>query len=642
MFDLFRKGAGSLIAGVLLTLLIFSFALWGIGDPLSTLGGTDIAEVGDDKVTPNELARTFETDFRQLQQQAGDSLTKELAAQIIGPQSVAKLVERKAYDVEVSNLGLRAADEELRDYIYNIPTFQNADGTFNRSFFDQVALAQGYSSKEFENVIQTDLVRLQLVTALMNNMQAPDISTNTLTKYATEERISEILSIPASAMTSIGEVNDETLTEFYNENSSNYMAPEYRDVSYFEISASEYAAQIEISDDQALEYYEARIADFTQEEQRSFVQMLLDDQETADIAFSELESGKSFDIVIEDKTGETSDDATFELQTRTEFAELYGEDAADSLFSLNQDGYTSPIESGFGVYIFKVAEIVEGSSESFESVKDNIIKDLQAEQSIDQLYAVRDTIDDELAAGAILPEIGDVISAEVKTVSNVSIEGMTPDGTASNELPLIVDFLDRAFQNEVGGELELYEGIADKFYMISVDDIIPAVLRPFDDVKEQVNLDWAQSRRETLASELATQITEDYNSAENAEKSLTDFQDVLSSDLVVNEVTVDRANAENAVAANIHTSIFGQDIGSIEMIPAANGDGFVLVRVKDRTFKEEVDEEALTQTQEQIKTSYQNDLMGAYIVHLYDALPVVINDNNVQAVFTQIAAPTEQ
>lgn len=642
MFDLFRKGAGSVIAGVLLTLLIFSFALWGIGDPLSTLGGSDIAEVGDEKVTPNELARTFDADFRQLQQRAGDSLTKELAAQIIGPQSVAKLVERKAYDVEVANLGLRAADEELRDYIFGIPTFQNADGTFNRSFFDQVALAQGYSSKEFESVIETDLVRLQLVTALMNNVQSPDISTNTLTKYVTEERVSEILSIPASSMTSIGEVNDEVLNTFYNENSGSYMAAEYRDVSYFKISASEYADQIEISDEQALEYYDARIADFTQEEERSFVQMLLDDQEAADIAFGELESGKSFDEVIEDKTGETSEDATFELQARVDFVELYGEDAADSLFALNQDGYTNPIESGFGVYIFKVTEIKEGSSESFESVKDRIIQDLQAEQSIDQLFAVRDTIDDELAAGAILAEIGEVISAEVKTVSNVSIEGMTPDGTVSDGLPLIVEFLDRAFQNEVGGQLELYEGISNKFYMISVDDIIPAVLRPLDEVKEQVNLDWAQSRRETLASELATKITEDFSATENAEKSLSDFQDVLSSDLTVNEVTVDRANGENAVAANIHTSIFSQDIGSIEMIPAANGDGFVLVRVQGRTFNEEVNEEALTQTQEQIKSTYQNDLMGAYIVHLYDALPVVINDNNVQAVFSQIAAPVEQ
>ena len=35
MLDFFRKGTSSLFAGVLLALLIASFALWGIGDPLA-------------------------------------------------------------------------------------------------------------------------------------------------------------------------------------------------------------------------------------------------------------------------------------------------------------------------------------------------------------------------------------------------------------------------------------------------------------------------------------------------------------------------------------------------------------------------------------------------------------------------------
>ncbi|MBT6328745.1 MAG: hypothetical protein HOJ34_03090, partial [Kordiimonadaceae bacterium] len=469
---------------------------------------------------------------------------------------------------------------------------------------------------------------------------APEITTDTLSKYASELRVAEILSIPASTMTSIGEMTDEILKAHYDENTISYMASEYRDVSYFEISANDFANNIDVSEEQALASYEARLFEYTKDEERGFVQMLLDDQQAADTAYAELEGGKSFADVIMDRTGESAENATFEAQTQNDFAELYGEEAGTALFDLADGGYTAPIESGFGFYIFKLNDVIQGSTENYEDVKAAIINDLQQDQAIDELFDIRNKIDDELAAGAPIEEITETLSLELKKVSAVSIEGMTPDGTASLDLPLIVEFLDNTFAGQVGGELQLFEGIANKFYMLSVDNIIPSVLRDFEDVKEDVGNDWTAMRKEDLASELATKITENYTLGENDAKALSEFQG-LTAEQIVNEVSVARANTDNAVSTDIHASIFGQNIGDIETIPAANGDGYVVVRVKSRSFNEEIDEAAITQTKDQIKTSYQNDMMGAFIVHLFDALPVVVNNANVQATLNQIAAPLE-
>ncbi len=642
MFELFRKGMGSVFAGILLTLLIVSFAIWGIGDPLNTLGSNQIAEVGGEKITPNELSRSFENEFRLLQQNAGDSVTRELAIQFgIGAQAAAKLVERKAYDVEARNLGLRTSDEELRDYIYSIQLFQDETGTFNRSFFDQFVRSQGYSTKEFEDILRSEIARSKLINALIDNIEAPDITANTLTKYASEQRTSEILSIPASQMTAIGEATDETLRAFYTENQSNYMAPEYRDISYFEISANDIAENIDVSEEDARASYEDQINEFTLAEERSFIQMLLDDMETAEIAFTELQNGKSFEDVILEKTGATAEDSTFEAQPRAEFAELYGEEAADLLFSADEGGFTAPIETGFGVYLFKVNEVKQGNVKSFEEVKDDIVQDIKMNRAIDQLFDIRNLIEDELAAGSPIGTIADVIKAPLKTVSNVSIEGMTPDGSASRELPLIVEFLDHAFENDIGAELELYEGISNKFYMLSVDNIIDAELRDFEEVREAVTADWEQSRRDQLATELSERVIEEFNASDSADKSLSEFQNVINSNLTLNEVTVGRGNEESAVSSEIHTSIFSQEIGTVETIPAANGDGYVLVHVKGRSFKNNVEEEAITASKNQVRTSYQNDLMGAYIVQLYQDLPVIMNNDNIRATLDQIAAPLE-
>jgi peptidyl-prolyl cis-trans isomerase D len=264
------------------------------------------------------------------------------------------------------------------------------------------------------------------------------------------------------------------------------------------------------------------------------------------------------------------------------------------------------------------------------------------ESAIDRLFDIRNTIDDELAAGAPLADIAEVIGVPSKKVTNVSIEGIMPDGNASNELPLIVDFLDVAFSRNIGDELELREGISNKFYMVDVENIMDATLKPFKEVKDQVATDWAANRRITLATELADKITEEFSAEGSAALALAEYQDIQGSDFKVNEVTVDRANANSAVATDIHGSIFGQEIGGIQKIGAADGDGFVLVRVKERILSADVDEEAFTGTKDQIKTAMQNDIMGAFTNHLYDSLPVSINTNNVQATLDMLVTQTEQ
>lgn len=640
MFDFFRKGMGSIFAGGLLAMLIASFVLWGVGDPLSTLGSDDIAEVGDEKITPYDLERAFESEYLRIQQQAGDSLTRELAIQVgLGSQAIAKLLELKAYDVETSNLGLRTSDEDLRNYIYNIQTFQDETGQFNRSYFDQYTRSQGYTTKDFEALLRDEIARASLIESLIGNVIPSDIATTTLTKYASEERTSEVLAIPASLMTGIGEVDDEILKTYFEENKLNYMSPEYRDISYFEVSAATIASTISIDNEEVIANYESRISEFTKEEERSFVQMFFDDPEIANKAYTDLENGKSFSEVIVDRTGDTQDEATFEPMPKNEITDNYGEEISTLIYNASLNGYTVPINTDFGSYIFKIISIKPGSSQTVEDVREIIVNDLKMERAIDTLFDIRNLIDDELAAGSPINIVAEAAGVPLRTVSNFNIEGMTPDGSASTELPLIVDFIDYSFRNNIGEELELYEGVSNKFYMLSVDNIIVSNLQEFADVRDTVDEDWSQFRRETLASELAARISSEYETAENIDKTLAEYEGLLSQ-LTVNEVIVSRAN-DNVVSSEIHSSIFSQDVGSIKVIPASNGDGSVIIRVKDRTFGINVDESVLIDTKAQIQRSYQNDLMQSYITHLYETLPVIVKEGNVQATLNAIAAPSQ-
>ena len=324
---------------------------------------------------------------------------------------------------------------------------------------------------------------------------------------------------------------------------------------------------------------------------------------------------------------------------KNEITDNYGEEITTLIYNASLNGYTEPINTDFGVYIFKIISIKPGSSQTVEDVREIIVNDLKMERAIDTLFDIRNLIDDELAAGSPINIVAEAAGVPLKTVSNFNIEGMTPDGSASTELPLIVDFIDYSFRNNIGEELELYEGVSNKFYMLSVDNIIVSNLQNFVDVRDTVDEDWSQFRRETLASELASRISSEYETAENIDKTLAEYEGLLSQ-LTVNEVIVSRAN-DNVVSSEIHSSIFSQDVGSIKVIPASNGDGSVIIRVKDRTFGINVDESVLIDTKAQIQRSYQNDLMQSYITHLYETLPVIVKEGNVQATLNAIAAPAQ-
>jgi peptidyl-prolyl cis-trans isomerase D len=637
MFDFFRKGVASMFAGVLLALLIASFALWGIGDPLSTIGANDVAEIGDEKVNTVDFARAFESEFETTRQQFGESLTKELAIQIgLGERTLTQLVSRRAYDAEAKNLGIRITDDELRAYIFAIGGFQGVDGKFDKDLFKFIAERQGYSVSEFEELLRRDLVRGQLVNALVNNIKAPTIATATVNKYMTELRTAEILTIPASTITGFDDPTNEELVEYYTENPATYMAPEYRDISYIEVSPNDFTDEVSVAEEDIIGLYESRIDEYTKEEERSFIQMLLDEKEQADTAYRELEAGKSFEEVILEKTGSPADENLFEAQARSTFIDTYGEDAAEQVFSFALNGYTAPIETAFGWYIFKVSDIMQGSVTNFEDVKEDIAKEFKLDKALTRLYEVTNRIDEEIAAGATVVEIADNLRLTLKQVKNITENGITPDGSVGENLPLIVDFLTNAFQGSIGDDPELIEDLANKFYVFHVDNIIESKLRDYDEVKDTVLTNWLQNKRATLASEIAQKITSEYT----ADKTLTDYKD-LATGSVINEVSLTRNDRNGTVSANIQQSIFEQNIGSVAQINAADGDGYVLVLVKSRAFNEGGEDNDLTEITNNITNMYQSDVMGIYMNYLYETLPVTVNQTTAQQVLNSIATPLE-
>ena len=68
MLDLVRNLVSSFIGKILLAVMILSFALWGVGDILSSGNSQLAAKIGNEKITLNEFYYEFQNLVRNYNQ----------------------------------------------------------------------------------------------------------------------------------------------------------------------------------------------------------------------------------------------------------------------------------------------------------------------------------------------------------------------------------------------------------------------------------------------------------------------------------------------------------------------------------------------------------------------------------------------
>ena len=95
MLDIIRNLVSSIFGKILLAVMVLSFALWGVGDILSSGNSQLAAKVGEEKITLDEFYVSFQETVRNYNDNMGSNLTL-----------------KGAYEIQLHNLLL----QDLEDY----------------------------------------------------------------------------------------------------------------------------------------------------------------------------------------------------------------------------------------------------------------------------------------------------------------------------------------------------------------------------------------------------------------------------------------------------------------------------------------------------------------------------------------------
>jgi len=507
MLQQMRSGAASWIAKGLMILLVFSFAIWGIGDYVSGYGsGGDVAKVGSVSIGQQEYSDALRRQVNQLRRQFGPGFNVEQAKQLgLDESALNQLIEDKLYVQAARKLGIGASDAQVRELILNAPAFKGMAGQFDRLAYEQYLRNEGYSEGMLVALLRDDLLRSHLLGSLFGSVvHAPDAMVNAVLQYRLQRRMAEFIVIDPARLPAPAAPTDAQIEEFYKANPASFTAPERRNVAWFDITAAQRAAVMTVTDEELREEYASHQQAYITPERRSIEQVVFTTEAEAKAAAEAIAKGESFAAMAARTQKLKPEDLSLGLVTKNDLPAAI----ANAAFALEKDKVSEPVISPFGFHLLRVTGIQPGTTRSFEDAKTELRNQVGLRKAADGMVKLRQQIDDQIAGGATLDEIAKTQSQPIKQADSIDAQGTDVTGKTIEALPKQPAFLSEAFQLGTEAEPQIIDTADGGLIVLKVQAIQPAALKPLDEVKAQVVAALTERARAEAASERAKQIAE--------------------------------------------------------------------------------------------------------------------------------------
>ena len=493
-----KNGAGKkmVVWGILGLLIV---GLGGFGT--ANFGGTvsKVGSVGDRDIDVNTYANALSGEISRFEQQIGQQMSIDQAAQIGIPARVLnQLFNQAALDGETARLGLSVGDAAVRSQLVSIPSFQGLDGKFDADAYRSSLNRIGENPAKFEQGLREDLSRTLLQGALTTGVTMPAIYGDVVVEWIGERRTISVATMGAEALSlGVPVPTEADIKAQYESAPEAYTAPETRDVTYVWLTPAMLSDEVELDEASLRQLYDDNISQFVQDERRLVERLVFGTADEAAAAAARLASGET---TYEDEITARGLDIVDADMGDVALSDLG--DAGAAVFALDVSGVSDVIDTDLGPALFRVNGVLEASEISFEDARADLSIEMAADAARRDISDMIEEFDDLLASGATLEELATETRLEQ---GQLGWTAASEDGIASYSA-----FVAEVKAAEVGDFPKIVELSDGGIFAMRLDSITPATLSPLEDVRDQVIADWevAETARQMLvrAQDLESQV----------------------------------------------------------------------------------------------------------------------------------------
>jgi peptidyl-prolyl cis-trans isomerase D len=640
MLAAFRRHLDSWLVRAFFLLLVLAFAVWGVGDVIR-LVGTDraVATVAGIKLDQPTVANAFQRQLQSaMREQGGEGEASAALRREVAVRTVDLLITQTAMNALATRLGIIAPTQALRAAVLAIPTFQGPDGRFDRHRFEEVLAHNGLDEDRFLELLADDMRERQIVSAVRAGVSPPALLTDALYRYEEERRVALAAELPFSAFPPPPAPDEAKLRRFWRNHPDLYSTPEYRRIKAIVLTPEDIAKSITFTDDELKAAYDAHAAEFSHPERRSFEVVVAKTEENAKKLAALWQGGADFTAV--DKEAQALGESTLKMDEASA-NQIPIPELAKALFSAPEGVIIGPLKTEIAWYVGKVTKIVPAEKQSFEAVKEKLAKALALEKAAEEIEDRATKLEDAIAGAGSLDQVPADLGAR-GLEGTLDSAGLTREG---NEAPLPGPdalrqaIIKAAFAAKPGDPPRLVsvdlpppvEGAPPQraYYAVSVEEVIPPALKPFEQVREAVARDYIAEQQRHEAEEAAAQLMMAVKGGEKLEDA------ALKAGVQVRRLPpVRRTEGAEGVPAQLLPELFALKKGEPTMVETA--DSFV-VAVLDEIIEPDPKQDALTygKIRDALTERMGNDAEELFVTEVRKEAHPRVNER----LLDQIAAP---
>ncbi|MDX1902397.1 MAG: SurA N-terminal domain-containing protein [Gammaproteobacteria bacterium] len=250
-----RKYTHGWLAGIIISILILSFALWGIHSYMSQGASNDhVAEVNGKQITRNELSITYERLSRQQEAKTNQPLT---GADVIAlkKKALQTLIDSQVMRQAIYDYHYRVSPEQLEAFLQAMPQFQE-DGRFSPERVQAVLSSSLYTPHSFIDLIQGSLLIEQPHQGILASSFALPDEISTAVSLMGEKRNIGYVIIPNEYFIKKNiSVSEQSIQQYYTTHQADFSLPEQITVNYLLLSIDDIVKQIHPDEKDLMRYY---------------------------------------------------------------------------------------------------------------------------------------------------------------------------------------------------------------------------------------------------------------------------------------------------------------------------------------------------------------------------------------------------
>ena len=633
----FQSKIGMAVFVAFLAIVALAFASMDVSSS-GTFGGisgtSNVAVVGDEKVSTSELAQSANNALDQVREQNPTISMPAFIAEGGLDRVLDSLLDRTAIAEFARQHGLRAGDNLVNSEIRRIPAFRGADGNFSEEAFRAALRQQGLSEAAVRDDLRSGLLAQQVMVPAALGAGMPDKLTSRYAALIRERRRGSLGLLPSALFAPDGEPTDRQLQAYYTANREAFIRPERRTLRYASFGTDAIGARGEPTDAEVRERYEANRQQYAPSEQRGLTQVIVPTQQAANAIRNRVAAGGSLSAAAREAGLEATDIGPIR---RAELASQASPAVAQAAFEAEQGRIAEPARSGLGWHVIQVDAINRIGGRTFAQVESELRDGLRQEKQRRAINDLAASLEERLSDGESLADVARELGIEVETTQPLTAAGVFYDNPEREVPETLQPVLSVAFQMEEG-EPQLAETVAgETFLLFEASDITPSAAAPLAEIRDTVAEAYKLSEGSKAARAAADRILDRVESGQT-----------LAAAFAAEEVNLPRPDPLNITREELMQNrqrilpplalFFSMAEGTTKRLEANNDAGWFVVDLDDiEAGLVASDDPIFAQAKQQFARTVGAEYAQQFIAALRADVGVERNDDAIAAVRRQLA-----